>query len=107
MSHSFHIIFVSNTETSVKKTAEFLEEKKYKVTFVKSEEDLLYTLVHERVNLVIIELDYKQKDGITITSDIRNLKDIEQPFIILFSNKQDDYIIKHDLSTIILLINNL
>jgi two-component system alkaline phosphatase synthesis response regulator PhoP len=42
--------------------------------------------------LVIVELDYKQKDGITITSDIRNLKDIEQPFIILFSTTQDDYI---------------
>ena len=42
--------------------------------------------------MVIVELDYTFKDGITITSDIRNLKDIEQPYIILFSNKQDDYI---------------
>lgn len=71
---------------------EFLEEKKYKITFVKSEEELLHSLSHDHINLVIVELDYKQKDGITITSDIRNLKGIEQPFIILFSNKQDDYI---------------
>jgi DNA-binding response OmpR family regulator len=71
---------------------EFLEEKKYKITVVKSEEELLHALTHDDVNLVIIELDFKQKDGITITSDIRNLKGIEQPFIILFSNKQDDYI---------------
>lgn len=71
---------------------EFLEEKKYKITVVKSEEELLHSLTHDEVNLVIIELDFKQKDGITITSDIRNLKGIEQPFIILFSNKQDDYI---------------
>lgn len=71
---------------------EFLEEKKYKITVVKSEEELLHSLTHDDVNLVIVELDFKQKDGITITSDIRNLKGIEQPFIILFSNKQDDYI---------------
>ena len=71
---------------------EYLEEKKYKVTFAKSEDDLLLLLETENVNLVIIELDYQHKDGITITSDIRNLKSIEQPFIILFSNKQDDYI---------------
>lgn len=71
---------------------EYLEEKKYKITFVKSEEELLHSLSHDDVNLVIVELDYKQKDGITITSDVRNLKGIEQPFIILFSNKQDDYI---------------
>lgn len=92
MQQSFHIVFVSNSESSVKKTADYLEEKKYKVSFVKSEEDLMDCLHKEQVNLVIVELDYKHKDGITITSDIRNLKDIEQPFIILFSNKQDDYI---------------
>jgi DNA-binding response OmpR family regulator len=92
MAKSFHIIFVSNAESSVKKTIEFLEEKKHKVTFAKSEEDLYHLLTHDDVNLVVVELDYKQKDGITITSDIRNLKGIEQPFIILYSNKQDDYI---------------
>ncbi len=76
----------------MKKTMEFLEEKKYRVTFAKSEDDLHLAISKNDVNLVIIELDYKYKDGITITSDIRNLKDIEQPYIILFSNKQDDYI---------------
>lgn len=92
MSKSFHIAICSNSETTIKKTMEFLEEKKYKITVVKSEEELLHSLTHDDVNLVIVELDFKQKDGITITSDIRNLKGIEQPFIILFSNKQDDYI---------------
>ena len=71
---------------------EYLEEKKYKVSFVHSDEELYTLLHHGHVNLVIVELDYKFKDGITITSDIRNLKNIEQPYIILFSNKQDDYI---------------
>lgn len=92
MSKSFHIAICSNSETTIKKTMEFLEEKKYKISFVKSEEELLHSLSYDHINLVIVELDYKQKDGITITSDIRNLKGIEQPFIILFSNKQDDYI---------------
>ncbi|MBI3521421.1 MAG: response regulator transcription factor [Bacteroidetes bacterium] len=76
----------------MKKTIEYLEEKKYRVTFSKSDDDLHLSLSKNDVNLVIIELDYKYKDGITITSDIRNLKGIEQPYIILFSNKQDDYI---------------
>ena len=92
MSQYFHIIICSNSESSVKKTKEYLEEKKYKVTFAKSEDDLQFSLKQENVNLVIIELDYNQKDGITLTSDIRNIKDIIQPFIIIFSNKQDDYI---------------
>jgi len=92
MSQPFHIIICSNTESSVKKTIEYLEEKNYAVTFAQSDEDLYQSIKNGHVNLVIIELDYKYKDGITITSDIRNLKGIEQPYIILFSNKQDDYI---------------
>jgi two-component system alkaline phosphatase synthesis response regulator PhoP len=92
MPQSFHIVICSNTESSIKKMTEYLEEKKYKVTFAKSEDDLNLLLTENNVNLVIIELDYKYKDGITITADIRNLKHIEQPYIILFSNKQDDYI---------------
>ncbi len=71
---------------------EYLEEKQYKVNFAKSDEELYSLIDKGDVNLVIVELDYKFKDGITITSDIRNLKNIEQPYIILFSNKQDDYI---------------
>lgn len=92
MTSAFHIVICSNSETAIKKTMEYLEEKTYKVTFAKSEENLYDLLTHNTVNLVIAELDYKYKDGITLTSDIRNIKNIEQPFIILFSNKQDDYI---------------
>ena len=92
MSQPFQILICSNTESAVKKTIEYLEEKKYLVSFAKSDEDVYSSLKKGNVNLVIVELDYKFKDGITITSDIRNLKDIEQPYIILFSNKQDDYI---------------
>jgi len=92
MPQSFQIIICSNTDSSIKKTAEYLEEKKYQVSFAKSDEDLYSSLKKGNVHLVIIELDYTFRDGISITSDIRNLKDIEQPYIILFSNKQDDYI---------------
>ncbi|MCD6017614.1 MAG: phoP 1 [Bacteroidetes bacterium] len=76
----------------MKKTKEYLEEKKYHVTIVASEEHIHQMLKDGHVNLVIIELDYAPKDGITLTSDIRNQKEIEQPYIIIFSNKQDDYI---------------
>lgn len=92
MNKDFNIVICSNSEPSIKKIIEFLEEKKYAVVFVKNEEELLKQLHTNRVSIVILELDLKHKDGITITSDIRNLKDIEQPFIIIFSSKQDDYI---------------
>lgn len=92
MAHPFHIVFCSNNQSLVNHTVELLRSKKYEVTFVNSEEELFVLLSKNKIQLVVIELDYKSKDGITLTSDIRNIKDIEQPFIILFSNKQDDYI---------------
>jgi two-component system alkaline phosphatase synthesis response regulator PhoP len=92
MNKDFNIVICSNSEPSIKKIIDFLEEKLYSVFFAKNEEELLKYIKSHRINLVILELDLKHKDGITITSDIRNLKDIEQPFVIIFSNKQDDYI---------------
>ncbi len=92
MNKGFNIVICSNSESSIKKIIDFLEEKLYNVSYAKNEEDLLKQIKKNDTQLVVLELDLKHKDGITITSDIRNLKDIEQPYIIIFSNKQDDYI---------------
>ena len=92
MPQSFHIAICSNSDSLIKKTIDHLEEKGYKISFAKTEEELHYLIENNEVNLVLIELDFNSKDGITLTTDIRNIKDIEQPYIIIFSNKQDDYI---------------
>lgn len=92
MSSAFQIAFCANSESQVKKTIEYLEEKNYQVTFVESEDELIKLLKKDNIHLVIVELDFKSKDAITITSDIRNLKGIEQPYIFIFSGKHDDYI---------------
>lgn len=92
MQETFNIAVCSNNDSSLKKVVEFLEEKKYKTFFCQKEEELVKLLKQNEVQLILIELDFKIKDGISLTSDIRNIKDIEQPYIIIFSNKQDDYI---------------
>ena len=92
MPQKFNIVICSNNDSSIKKIVDYLEEKNYAITLANSDEHLYSLLNSKLVNLVIIELDYKYKDGITLTSDIRNLKEIEQPYIIIYSSKQDDYI---------------
>lgn len=71
---------------------EFLEEKDYKVFLCENEDAIISQLKQNDVHLILIELDFKSKDGISLTSDIRKIKDITQPYVIIFSNKQDDYI---------------
>lgn len=49
-------------------------------------------LKEKTIQLIIIELDFSDKDAISLTSDIRNQKLNNQPYIIVFSDKNDDYI---------------
>jgi len=92
MTHSFNIVFCANQESAVLKTIDYLKERLYNVFFAETENDLLSILNNQIIHLVIVELDFKNKDGISITNEIRNLKTIEQPYIIIFTNKADDYI---------------
>lgn len=92
MNTLYTIVVCANTEAPVKKLMDYLLEKQYSVTFTKTEPELLQTLKTQMVNLVVLELDFIPKDGISMTSDIRNLKEIEQPYLIIFSDKADDYV---------------
>ena len=69
-----------------------MKEKLYTVFFANKESDLFSIINNNNIQLVIVELDFKGKDGISITNEIRNLKTIEQPYIIVFTDKLDDYI---------------
>ena len=92
MSTPFNIVFCANQESTVLKTIDYLKEKLYPVFFANTECNLLSIINNTTIQLVIVELDFKEKDGISITNEIRNLKTIEQPYIIVFTDKLDDYI---------------
>lgn len=88
----FNIAVCSNNDSSIRKVTDFLAEKNYKLFHIEKEEELISLINRNEIQLILLELDFKTKDGISITSDLRNLKEIEQPYILIFSNKQDDYI---------------
>ena len=92
MSTPFNIVFCANQKSTVLKTIDYLKEKLYPVFFVNTECNLLSIINNTTIQLVIVELDFKEKDGISITNEIRNLKTVEQPYIIVFTDKLDDYI---------------
>ena len=92
MSTSFNIVFCANQKSAVLKKIDYLKKKLYPVFFVNTECDLLSIINNNTIQLVIVELDFKEKDGISITNEIRNIKTIQQPHIIVFTDKLDDYI---------------
>jgi len=92
MEHSFNILFCVNKNSSILDTIASLKKTDYTVFIVYTEADLNVFLNENRVHLVIIELDFEMKDAITLTNEIRSNKELVQPNIIIFSDKQDDYI---------------
>jgi two-component system alkaline phosphatase synthesis response regulator PhoP len=92
MQNQFKILLCSCAESSIKNTIGFLEKNNYILKFVKTDDELFQLIKKEQFHLIIIDLDFEKKDGITITSEIRNIKNIIQPFIIIISDKNDDYI---------------
>lgn len=92
MTSGLNIVFCCNNEQLIKKTTDFLSDKNHHVFFIKHSDDLFMLLKEKTIQLIIIELDFSDKDAISLTSDIRNQKLNNQPYIIIFSDKNDDYI---------------
>jgi two-component system, OmpR family, alkaline phosphatase synthesis response regulator PhoP len=92
MAHTFNIVFCDNTDTHIRKSMDYLAEKGFRVTLITEEKALFDFIGKEVAHVILLELDYKSKDAISLTSEIRNLKGINQPFIIIYSEKHDDFI---------------
>lgn len=92
MTQGFNIVICSNGDPSFKKIVSFLEEKGYPLFLANNEQELFKILGEHSIQLILLELDFNSKDGVSLTSDIRNIKTFEQPSIIIISSKQDDYI---------------
>lgn len=92
MAVQFNIVFCDNSETQIRRSLDYLVEKGFNASLIRDEKSLFELIAKEVVHVILLELDYKSKDAISLTSEIRNLKGINQPFIIVYSEKQDDFI---------------
>lgn len=93
MTQGFNIAICSNGDPSFSKINNYLQERGYGVFTASNEQELFNILHAHSIQLILLDLDFNSKDGISLTSEIRNLKTIkEQPSIVIISAKQDDYI---------------
>lgn len=92
MTVGFNIALSTNTDPSFQKISSYLEEKGYNIFLANNERELFELLKKHSIQLVLLELDFSDKDGISLTTEIRHQKSFEQPFILITSSKQDDYI---------------
>ncbi len=88
---SKNIFILSNTSKQITLMKNLLVNNYFNVTSFNSFKKMANEVKNKKPFLIIIELDFFEKDGITITSEIRK-ETTYNPFIILFTNKVDEYV---------------
>lgn len=89
--NDFHIIFCANKKENTSSFFNYLINEGYSVTFTKNEATLLSSIQQHSYLVVVIELDFKPKDAISLTKALKK-EHLDKIAIIIFSDKADDYI---------------
>lgn len=90
-SNSYSIVFLDNAINHIFKTVDFIKNNYNNVFFFNHENEFFNFIDSTACDVIFLNLDLLPNDAIIITKEIalRNL--IPKPYIILYSNKQDDF----------------
>ena len=86
-----HIVFCANKKASISTSLDYLANTGFQTHFVQSEESLFKLINNTNTYVVIIELDFKPKDAISLTNELKQLHS-NNTFVIIFTDKPDDYV---------------
>lgn len=90
-----HILLYDNQISSVFKTIDHLKKVFPNLVVAKNEEEYFENLKTNTFDVILISLDVIPLDGIAITKETIALKENNRPFIIIYSEKQDDFLLEH------------
>jgi two-component system alkaline phosphatase synthesis response regulator PhoP len=86
------ILFYDNQLSSVFKTIDHLKKTFPNFVVVKNEEEYFNSLKEHSFDIITMSLDVMPMDGIAVTKETLQFKEEKKPFIIIYSNKQDDFL---------------
>src|SRR4051812_7449550 len=86
------IIFLDNTIHQLFQTVEVLKKMYSDVSFFTREEEFRDFIKTTESDLVFINLDLSPNDALTVLSDLKGGKLKAAPFVIIYSEKQDDFV---------------
>lgn len=93
MNHnSSNIVFIDNTISSIFKTAELLRADFSGIHLFSNEKEGLDFITTHPADIVFLNLDLAPHDAVTIAKDILQHTLLPKPFIVIYSEKQDDFI---------------
>ncbi len=89
------ILIYDNKLSVVLKTIDHLKKVFPNLIVAKNEEEYFHHVKTQELDVVLISLDVMPMDGIAITKETIALKSDHKPFFIIYSNKQDDFLLEH------------
>jgi DNA-binding response OmpR family regulator len=88
----FSILFVDNSIHQLIKTLDVLKTTYSNVKALNSEDEATLFLETNPVDVVFLNLDLMPNDAVTYTKELKQKNLVSNPFIIIYSEKQDDFV---------------
>jgi DNA-binding response OmpR family regulator len=86
------IFFVDNVIHRIFKTLEVLKLTYPNISIFSTEQEALDAMQIQTPDVLFLNLDLEPNDGVIMAREIRRLHPSHPPFIILYSDKQDDFV---------------
>ncbi len=86
------IVYYDTQLSLVYKTIDHLKKAFSNLVVVKSEAEFFEFIKNNKADILIVNLDVNPLDGIGITRETISIYEDKKPYIIVYSNKQDDFL---------------
>lgn len=86
------IVFVDNTISRIFKTVDALRASFPNISIFNQEKELFAWLEENTADVVFMNLDLQPNDAVALTREIRQKTSTAAPFIIIYTDKQDDFV---------------
>lgn len=88
------ILLYDNQLSSVFKTIDHLKKVFPNLIIVKNEEEYFQNITSAQFDILLISLDVVPMDGIAITKETLATAVGHKPYVVIYSNKQDDFLLE-------------
>ena len=89
---SSSIVFVDNSINRIFKTIDVLKHSFRNIVIFNQEKDLFEFLEDNTADVIFMNLDLQPNDAVALTKEIRQRNMESNPFIIIYTDKQDDFV---------------
>ena len=87
----YHLLIADKDKISIDNTIKVFKSEIYKFTEITKSKDLIATIKKEKPDLVILEVNLNEVDGIDVCTDLRSDVTFAKLPIIFVSNNADDF----------------